>query len=327
MNLKNKIVTVIGLGNSGVNAANLLSDAGAVVRATDSQDTPATREAQAALEKRNIKVEIGGHTENFIKGSRLIVVSPGVEESSMPLQWAKEHHITIISELELGFRFSKGRIIAVTGTNGKSTVTTLIGEILKSGGKDTVVCGNIGNSLCQEIARIKDDTWVVIEVSSFQLERIEKFRPEIALILNITDDHMDRYNNFNDYFNVKSKIFRNQTADDILILNYDAPYLRDLKKKTRSNVIFYSKKEGSSDAYVKDGWVTCVSEGKIRRIAPINDIRLKGAHNLENVLASAIAGLRAGVREDSIGRTVKNFIGLEHRFETVDTIYPVSNFG
>ena len=299
MDLKGKRVTVVGLGNSGFNAAVLLKGIGARVRATDARDTPDVRKNTRILKNKDIKVETGGHTEAFLKGSRLIVLSPGVENASPAVKWAEKYGIPIIGEMELGYRFCKGRIIAITGTNGKSTVTALSGEILKDGGKDAVVCGNIGNSLCGEIGRIKKDTWVVLEVSSFQLERIEKFRPQIAAILNITDDHMDRYNKFTEYFNEKLKVFRNQTADDILILNGDAENLRALKEKAKSKVLFFSRSKFPDK---------------------INNMKLKGTHNVENILAASLVGSLAGVSESSIGQTIKNFRPLPHRFETVVAI-------
>lgn len=321
MNLKNKHVTVIGLGNSGINAAILLDDIGAYVRVTDAHDTPDIRRNVEALEHRDIRLEIGGHTKDFVVGSGLVVVSPGIEDSSPPVKWATELGIPIISEMELGFRFCKGRIIAITGTNGKSTVTTLIGEILKDGGKDAVICGNIGNSLCGEAQRIKDGTLVVLEVSSFQLERIEKFKPHIAVILNITDDHLDRYKRFDDYFNEKLKVFSHQDADDILILNYDAANLRRLKDGARSMVLFYSRLVPANGAYVKGGDIFCSSSnGEEEKILSVSEIGLKGLHNLENVLASSLVGVLAGVGAGSIRNTIMNFKGLPHRFETVDTI-------
>ena len=205
--MKKTKVTVIGLGNSGLNAAILLKDKGADVRVTESADNIGVRNNIKHLELKDIPYETGVHTKDFIAGSHLIVASPGVERSSPAIRWADELRIPIISEVELGYRFCKGRIIAITGTNGKSTVTTLIGEMLKGARLDVAVCGNIGNSLCGEIGRIKSDTWVVLEVSSFQLERIKDFKPHVAIILNITDDHLDRYARFSDYFNEKLKIF------------------------------------------------------------------------------------------------------------------------
>ncbi|MBN1527231.1 MAG: UDP-N-acetylmuramoyl-L-alanine--D-glutamate ligase [Candidatus Omnitrophica bacterium] len=320
MDLKNKTVTVIGLGNSGMNAVSLLCGLGARVRGTDAKDSARLRDSIKGLEKRGAAFELGRHTEEFIKESDLVVLSPGVEDSSPALRWALKHKIPVVSELELGYRFCKGRIIAITGTNGKSTVTTLIGEILKKGGKDTVVCGNIGNSLCGEIPRIKKDTWVVIEVSSFQLERIEKFRPQIAAILNVTDDHLDRYKAFGDYFNEKMKIFANQDKGDFLILNHDAANLRPLKDKARSRVLWYSKSEKMNGAYVKSGAIVYAVPGKEEEACKAAEIPLKGVHNLENVLASALVASLAGVSGRSMSGTIRGFKGLPHRCEPVATI-------
>jgi len=320
MDLKNKKVTVIGLGNSGLNAAILLNSIGADTFVTDSHDTPAIRDSHKLLEKKGIRVEIGKHTEDFIRGSKLVVISPGVEDDSPAIRWASESLIPVISEMELGFWFCKGRIIGVTGTNGKSTVTTLIGEILKSGGKDTVVCGNIGNSLCGEIPRIRKSTWVVLEVSSFQLEHIEKFKVHIAVILNITDDHMDRYKNFEEYFTEKLKIFQNQDKDDVLILNYDAENLRHLKDKTRSKTLFYSRLKVTNGAYIRGADVVCLANGCEEKVLSIGDIALKGLYNVENVLASALVGCLVRVTPESIKDAIRNFKGLSHRFETVETI-------
>ncbi len=320
MDLKNKNVTVIGLGNSGLNAAILLAGVGAHVKASDSQDTEAIRKSVNTLTERGARLETGRHTEGFIKDSDLVVVSPGVEDTSPAIKSAKKYHIPIIGEMELGFRFCKGKIIAITGTNGKSTVTTLIGEMLKSGNMDTVVCGNIGNSLCGEIGRIREDTWVVLEVSSFQLERISRFKPHIAVILNITDDHMDRYKKFNDYLSEKVKIFSNQDENDFLILNYDAENLKDLKEKAKSRSLFYSRTRKTNGAYVKENDIYCLNKDIERKICRVRDIKLKGLHNLENVLASSLAATLAGVVPDSIANTIAGFMGLEHRFETVDVI-------
>lgn len=320
MDLKNKKVTVVGLGNSGINAAILLRGVGAHVWATDSNSAPGVLEAVGAFKDKDIKVETGKHTKAFVAGSSLVVISPGVEDTSPAVRWAIESGIPIISEMELGYMFCKGRIIAITGTNGKSTVTTLIGKMLKDGGFDAAVCGNIGNALCGEIPRIEDDTWVVLEVSSFQLERIKSFKPHIAIILNITDDHLDRYKKFDDYVSEKLKIFANQSKDDTLILNYDAVNLRRLKDMADSRVLFYSRSGKTNGAYVKDGEIVLVLNGKEKVVGPVRDIPLKGMHNLENVLASCLASGIAGVREDSMINSIRGFKGLSHRVETVGVV-------
>jgi len=318
--MRNTIVTVIGLGNSGLNAALLLKDMGADVRVTEAADNDNIRDNVKRLEKRKIPSETGLHTKKFIEGCDLVVISPGVEDTSLAVKWANKLGIPIISEMELGFRYCKGKIIAITGTNGKSTVTTLIGEILKCGGLHTVVCGNIGNSLCGEIGRIKNETWVVLEVSSFQLERIKDFKPRIAVILNITDDHLDRYSKFGDYFNEKLKVFKNQDEKDILILNRDAKELDSLRKNAKPRVLYYSRLRETNGAYLKNDSIVCNKGGRENRICAVKDIKLKGLHNIENVIVSCLAGIIAGVKPSSIKNTVKNFKGLSHRFETVDII-------
>lgn len=318
MELRGKKVTVVGLGNSGFNAASLLLDQGAEVWATDGGEGMVVRENAATLEGRGVHVETGRHTELFVRGSALVVVSPGVEDSSWPVRWAIQCGIPLIGEMELGYRYCRGRIIGITGTNGKSTVTTLIGDIMKAAGQDTVVCGNIGNSLCGEISRIGEKTWVVLEVSSFQLEKIERFRPHIALILNITDDHMDRYTRFDQYVAEKLKIFRYQTRDDRLILNYDASNLRRLSGA--APVFYYSRLEKVTGAYL-DGDDFVVSAGpRPVRVCSRTDLRLKGVHNVENVLACILAGVLAGADPAAIRQAVREFRGLHHRVETVDVV-------
>jgi UDP-N-acetylmuramoylalanine--D-glutamate ligase len=315
--MKNAKVTVIGLGNSGLNAAILLKDMGADVRVTESADNDTVRLNAKKLAAKEIPYESGSHTRGFIEGSSLIVISPGVEDSSPAVKWADELKIPIISEMELGYRYCKGRIIAITGTNGKSTVTTLTGEMLKDAGMDTVICGNIGNSLCGEISRIKTETWVVLEVSSFQLERIEDFRPHIAVILNITDDHLDRYSKFKNYFKEKLKIFGNQRKGDFLLLNADAKELAGLEKKAASKTLYYSRLSKTNGAYLKKKELIYNRDGSEVVICALDDIKLKGLHNVENVLVSSLAASIAGAKPSSIKNTVRSFGGLRHRFETV----------
>ena len=319
--MKNKKVTVIGLGNSGLNAALLLKDAGALVKVTEEGDNARVRKNAAILDEKRIAYELGCHTKDFIKDSELVVVSPGVEDSSPAVRWADELNVPIISEMELGYRYCKGKIIAITGTNGKSTVTTLIGEILRGGGIDTVVCGNIGNSLCGEIGRINKGTWVVLEVSSFQLERATDFKPAIAVILNITDDHMDRYDKFDYYFNEKLKIFKNQGRRESLILNRDAKELADVEKKAGSKVLYYSRLRATNGSYLKGDKIMCAAGTEREEdVCELGDVKLRGLHNIENVLASVLAGALAGIRPASMKDTIKNFTGLRHRFETVSII-------
>ncbi|MDD5174204.1 MAG: UDP-N-acetylmuramoyl-L-alanine--D-glutamate ligase [Candidatus Omnitrophica bacterium] len=318
--MKNKRVTVIGLGNSGLNAALLLKDVGAIAGVTEKGDNERLRKNAAILEGKGIAYELGRHTKDFIKDSDLVIVSPGVEDSSPAVRWADELNLPIISEMELGYRFCKGKIIAVTGTNGKSTVTTLIGKILEDGNKDTVVCGNIGNSLCGEIGRINKDTWVVMEVSSFQLERVSDFKPAIAVILNITDDHMDRYDKFDRYFNEKLRVFKNQDERDVLILNRDAKELDGLQVRAKSGVLYYSRLSRANGSFLRGERIVCAAGPKEEEICAVEDIKLRGLHNIENVIVSVLAGTLAGVKPVSMKETIRNFTGLNHRFQTVSII-------
>ncbi|MEE9500222.1 MAG: Mur ligase family protein, partial [Candidatus Omnitrophota bacterium] len=235
MDLRNKKVTVVGLGKSGTGSALLAEKAGAVVSVTDNNDTDDIRKNAEYLRAKCIAVEIGEHTERALSRTELLVVSPAVEKSSLPIRYAIERNIPIISELELGYLFCKGPIVAVTGTNGKSTVVSLLGEILRQAGRPVNVCGNIGNPLSGEIfasggKNIDETTEIILETSSFQLEWIESFRPKISVILNVTEDHLDRYRNFEDYLAAKKRIFKNQSAGDVTILNYDDKNLKKAAK-------------------------------------------------------------------------------------------------
>ncbi len=320
MGLKGKKVTVVGLGNSGLNAAILLDEIGAYVRVTDNSDNDDIRSNVERLEHRNIEIELGSHTRPFFEESDLVVLSPGADDSSPAVKWAKELKIPITGEMELGCRFCKGKIIAITGTNGKTTVTELTGNILKDANMEVVVCGNVGNSLCGEVERITPRHWVVLEVSSFQLERIGNFRPHIAVILNVTDDHLDRHGSFGTYFDTKLKTFANQRKEDTLVLNHDAKNLRDLEERAPSKVFFYSKFDEVKGAFTRGGKLFCNVGDIEREVCSIEDIRLKGLHNLENVLASSLIAVLAGARASSIRMGVRGFEGLEHRLQTVDTI-------
>lgn len=320
MDLRNKKVVVVGLGTSGLDACSLLDDAGAVVFATDNADFEAIRRSIEKLENRYIQTEIGEHTEEFLKGSDLIVTSPGVNKDALPIKYATRNNIPIISELELGFKFTKGPIIAVTGTNGKSTVVTLLGEILKKAGRKVVVCGNIGNSLSGEALFIDRRAICVLEVSSFQLERIVDFRPTVSCILNITDDHLDRYRDFDDYAAAKLKIFSNQLEQDIAILNHDDNKLRSIRGPSKFKQLYYSRIKKVEGIYFKNGDVIYNTKNKARKLFTLPLMNLKGDYNLENVLAAVLISLTQGVRLKTIEEVLKEFKPLAHRMESVREI-------
>ncbi|MGB2705323.1 MAG: UDP-N-acetylmuramoyl-L-alanine--D-glutamate ligase [Candidatus Omnitrophota bacterium] len=324
MDLRNKKVTVVGFGNSGIGCALLLYSEGAIVSVTDNADTENIRKNEALLKEKYIATEIGAHTEAFLADTELFVASPGVGASSLPLRYAKENNIPVISEMELGYSFCKAPIVAVTGTNGKSTVVSLIGSILGSAGIPVRVCGNIGNSLSGEISapgqrRIGKDAVVVLEASSFQLERISSFRPKISVILNVTEDHLDRHGDFWNYFAAKKNIFKNQKEGDITVLNYDDGNVRNLAESGRvtSKVLYFSAKKKVEGAYLDKGVVKIFLKRKAKGLFDLKETNLKGAHNTENILASVLVATLLGADTHSIKKALKDFVPLAHRFEII----------
>lgn len=323
MNVKGLTVTVVGIVRSGVGASLLLKNKGAFVRATDSGRGEEVIRNAGTLKDNGIDVEVGGHTGSFVKGSDLIVVSPGVERGSLVIRCAEAAGIPVISELELGYRFCKGRIIAVTGTNGKTTTTALIGEIIKRSGTPVAVGGNIGTSLCSLAERITPEHIVVLEVSSFQMEWVDEFRPHVSVILNVTDDHMDRHGNFHEYAALKKKIFMNQTREDFLILNYEDPRLKDIGD-TAPAKYFFSMKEKVKGIFARKEEIVLNTAQGPRSVCATSLVRLKGLHNLENVMASILACTLMGVDHSRIVESISSFEGLPHRFQHIGEIGGVS---
>ena len=218
---KGKNILIAGFAHSGLSTANLLYDLGAKVSITDNQDNQTTRQNLKKLRSPDIKVELGKHSRQFLKDIGLLVISPGVPREALPVVWAREVKIPVISEIELVWRLCPAKVIAITGTNGKTTVTTLIGEIIKASGKRIFTCGNIGKPFALEVAKMREGDFVCLEVSSFQLENIDSFKPKISVVLNLSRNHLDRYNDMQDYLAAKKRIFKNQDASDFLVLNYD----------------------------------------------------------------------------------------------------------
>jgi len=280
---KNKKVTIVGLARSGVACANLLHSLGALVRVTDIKDEPQSRQASLKLCSDKIKVELGRHSRDWIEQADLVVISPGVPLDSLCANWARQSHKLLVSEIEVASILCPARIIAVTGSNGKTTVTTLIGKILEAAKKRVFVCGNIGNPFCGEVQKMREGDFVVLEVSSFQLETIKDFKPKVAVILNLTQNHLDRYNHMREYSEAKERIFMNQDQNDFLVLNSDDPILRASASKAKSKVVFFSK-EGRLNP--NQGAVTAV--GRILGL-DLNDVRkvfleFKGLeHRMEEV--------------------------------------------
>ena len=310
---KGKRVTVVGLARSGIAAARALRDLGAVVTVTDKKPVEQLTEQLKALGSGFVKVAAGGHPERVFMETDLIVLSPGVPKIP-PILEARRHGVKVIGELELAWLLSDSPFVGITGTNGKSTVTTLVGLMLEKSRKKVLVAGNIGNALTEEPRLLRGQDWIVAEISSFQLEDIETFRPAVAAILNITQDHLDRYHDIADYGEVKANIFRNQTEQDFLVLNDDDPLVRPMAARAASRVIPFSRlRDLDHGACVKDGYIVFKKE----RICRVDDMKIQGVHNLENALAAAALSLSAGADRRAVETVLKKFPGLEHRLEFV----------
>jgi UDP-N-acetylmuramoylalanine--D-glutamate ligase len=325
--LKDKRVLVVGLGKSGVASALFLKDRGARVTVSDTKSPDQLRDEIPILLDHGITVETGGHGERTFRGQDLIVVSPGVPVDAPPLMQARAAGEPVIGEIELAAQNLLGPIVAITGSNGKTTTTTLAGEILAAGGLPVAVGGNIGTPAISLVAAASRETVTVLEVSSFQLETIQTFRPKVAVILNITPDHLDRHRTFQTYVDAKARIFENQQPGDFAVLNEDDPTCRTLRDRTRAEVFWFSRKqEVQNGAWVRDGKILFRDASGQREIMLVNEIPLKGAHNVENVLAGVCAGALMGCEPARIRKAIQEFKAVEHRLEYVATIKGVEYF-
>lgn len=321
MDIRNKRIVVVGLGSSGIDVCLYLHRKGAILSGTDAGKRSSLGERIRLLDESFIETEFEGHTEGFIEGADLLVVSPGIPKDALPIRLAMDNNIPVISEMELGYQLCKGRILAVTGTNGKSTVVTLLGEIFKKAGRDVIVCGNIGNSLTGELDKITEKTIVVLEVSSFQLEWIMDFKPAVSCILNITPDHLERYKDFNDYADAKFRIFENQTGNDLTVLNYDDPPIRNSTKTINCRRAFYSTKEPVEGMFSRDlREIYTKNMGDAEFAFTMPDCDLKGSHNIENVMAASLMAMSQGVGIETIVETLKGYKLLKHRLERVGEV-------
>jgi UDP-N-acetylmuramoylalanine--D-glutamate ligase len=327
MDVKGKRVLVVGLGKSGIASALFLADRGARVAVSDTKSAEELHHEIPLLLDHGIVVEAGYHGERTFKEQELIVISPGVPADVPQLLQARQAGIPVIGEIELAARFLKGQIVAITGSNGKTTTTTLAGDIIAASGRQTLVGGNIGTPAISFVESATDDSWIVLEVSSFQLETIETFHPKIAVVLNVTPDHLDRHHTFEKYAAAKSRIFENQTSSDFAVLNADDDNCVAMADKTKAAVYWFSRQRAvENGAFVGGDNVVWRDAGNEQTIMPVSEISLKGAHNVENVLAGVCAGILAGVDPADIRRAVANFKAVEHRLEYVATIRGVQYY-
>jgi UDP-N-acetylmuramoylalanine--D-glutamate ligase len=327
LELKNKRVLVVGLGKSGIAAALFLRDKGARVTVSDARSMAALEKEIPGLLDAGIMVEAGGHGLLTFRRQDLIVVSPGVPYDTPELKQVRAFGLPIIGELELASRFLQGQVVAITGSNGKTTTTSLLGKIFADSGRATLVGGNIGLPVIELIAPSTPETMSVLEVSSFQLETVEEFSPHIAVVLNITPDHLDRHHTFENYAAMKARITANQTAADFLVLNGEDKATQMVAGKTKAQVFWFSgRRPIKQGAFVHGESVLFIPrEGaKAEPVMPVAEIPLKGAHNVENVLAAVCAARLGGVAAESIRASVKSFKAVEHRLEYVDAMHGVA---
>jgi UDP-N-acetylmuramoylalanine--D-glutamate ligase len=316
--LAGKTVSVVGLAKSGVAAARLVRRLGGRVLASDSSPLEALPEEARGLERLGCALWAGGHPDAAFAGAELIVVSPGVPLELPPLVAMRARGVPIIGELELAWRVMEADVIAITGTNGKTTTTTLTGELLRTQVRPVLVGGNIGTPLADHALEFPGDGIVVAEVSSFQLDTTDRFRPRVAAILNITPDHLDRHGTFERYVAAKARIFANQLSTDCVVLNADDPVTAGLGGRARGRVIWFSRLTTlTHGVFIYDGWIVAKLNGSTERICPVTEITLRGQHNVENVLAATACALWTGMSPSSIRRGIAAFRGVAHRIERV----------
>lgn len=317
-----KRVLVIGTGISGIGAANLLEKQGNEILLYDQNEKLTEEQVREKLPQgMQVTILLGALPEDIRKSIDLLVISPGVPVDSEIVTSCKKDGIPVWGEIELAYRFSKGKLIAITGTNGKTTTTSLVGEIMKDAIRSVFVVGNIGIPYTLEADKTSEDSVTVAEISSFQLETTSEFHPAVSAILNITPDHLNRHHTMDCYAWTKEQIAANQTQDDVCVLNYENPYTRDFgEKRCKARVIFFSSERRLEEGLYLDGESIILAENGVHKpILTIHDMNLVGVCNYENVMA-AIAMTRAmGVEVDSICKTIRRFKAVEHRIEFVAT--------
>jgi UDP-N-acetylmuramoylalanine--D-glutamate ligase len=322
MQIEGRKALVLGAGKSGIASARFLAERGAVVALHDRKPVEDWSEASRSLKETHKVGLMGGDLPSWLLDQiDLVVISPGVPTNTIPARYVDRKDGEVIGEVELAYRFMNGRVVGITGSNGKTTTTTLIGEILKNAGIPTLVGGNIGTPLLELAEKTTEETWTVVELSSFQLETIRDFRPNVAICLNVTPNHLDRYDSFTDYAAAKHRIFMNQTTEDVAVLNADNEITASWGTGLKANVVMFSvERELDEGLFLRDRELVCRANGKEKVLTTRDDIFLRGLHNVENVLASLAAGLACGAAPDSMRETIAEFKGVEHRIEFVAEI-------
>jgi UDP-N-acetylmuramoylalanine--D-glutamate ligase len=323
MDLKGKKVLVLGLARTGRECARFLVSQGASVLVSDLRSEQELKQEMDALGGLPIEYSIGGEDRSWLKGVDFLIPSPGIPAENLLLREAQARAIPILSEIEIAYRFLRAPLAAITGTNGKSTTTTLVGEIFKANETKVFVGGNIGAPLIGFVSG--DWDWGVVEISSFQLEWVEEFRPKIAVLLNMTEDHLDRYANFAAYCRAKERIFEAQNRDDVAVLNRDDPLVWRMKERIAARVISFGFSEVPEGIFAAADEIIW-REGSREEKFPLRRVKIQGVHNVENMMAAIAVAKAAGIEGDLIQKTLEGFSGLEHRLEFVREINGVQYY-
>lgn len=318
MNVKDKRVLICGMARSGIAAAKLLAQLGADVTINDLKKEADFGAQLDELRALHCHFALGQAPDTFLEGKDMMVISPGIAWAKPFVQKAIAMGIETIGELELGARLSRGTLVAITGTNGKTTTTTLVGELFRASGRTTHVVGNIGYPITATAGISTDDDVTVAEVSSYQCEGIKDFYPKVGAVLNITEDHIARHGSMEVYIAMKRRIFDHQTGNDVAVFNYDDPTCREMAKGLASRIAWFSRKEKvDCGAYVEDGNIVLRMDGEKKNVCRADEVYIPGPHNLENALAAVAITGALGVQPEIMREVLRTFKGVEHRIETV----------
>ncbi len=328
MHLVEKKVLVYGAAKSGISAVRLLQRLGAFVILFDRNTKLTQEEFKDNIDIDNNFLLVTGTLEDSLLDTiELLVISPGVPYDAPDILKVKDKNIPIWGEIELAFHYTQGKVIAITGTNGKTTTTTLVGEIVKSFFEDVHVVGNIGECYSSHALETKEESVTVIEVSSFQLETIHEFKPDISVILNITPDHLDRHYTMENYIRMKERVAINQTMSELCILNYEDTKLQTMAERLNTKVMFFSSARKLEEGlYLEEDNIYYANRMKTELLCNVNDLKILGKHNYENVMAAIGVGIEMGIPLEHIKRAIINFKAVEHRIEYVDTIHGVTYY-
>ena len=327
MNYENKKTLVVGMARSGIAAAQLLRANGAIVTVNDSKSEEELGEALGVLDGLQVTRRFGCAAMDLLEGQDVLVISPGIPESAPFVVKARGMGLYVIGELELAFQLSRGSLIAVSGTNGKTTTVSLLGEIFRNAGKMTHVVGNIGYPYSLAALTSRKEDVIVCEVSSFQMETADTFHPHVAVLTNITEDHLNRHGTMEVYTSLKMRMFQRQTGEDYAIFNADDPGLRGLNRQVRSRVLMFSRqREVREGAFVREDQIIIRLNGEERTVCETKEVRIPGPHNLENALGAVCAAAVMNVLVPVIRHSLKTFRGVEHRIESVRMLDGVEYF-